>query len=307
MDNVLDVLVIGSGPAGLCAGIYAKRAGLSCAVAEIMPMGGGQIMNTGEVENYLGFSLIDGFELAMKFNEHAQSADVKMLNTQIISVKKQDDVFVSTTANGDEILSKTLIACTGAVSKKLGVKGEAEFTGKGVGYCAHCDGAFYRNKTTVVVGGGDTGITSALYLANLCEKVYVVHRRDELRGASVLAEKLNEKENIEILYNTTLQEIKGEEKVTGVVLENVINKTQTELNTDGVFIAIGITPVNDLFKDLAEIDNGGFIIADETCKTSLSGFFVAGDLRTKPLRQVVTAVADGANAVYSAEEYLREL
>lgn len=307
MDNILDVLVIGSGPAGLCAGIYAKRAGLDCAVTEIMPMGGGQIMNTGEVENYLGFASVEGFELAMKFNEHAQSADVKMLNTQIISLKKQDNIFIATTANGEEICAKTVIACTGAVSKKLGVKGEAEFTGKGVGYCAHCDGAFYRNKTTVVIGGGDTAVTSALYLANLCQKVYIAHRRDEFKSAKSLVDKLNEKDNIEIIYNATLQEIKGEEKVSGVVLENIIDKTQTEISTDGVFIAIGVSPVNELFKDFVNTDNGGFIVADETCKTSLEGLFVAGDLRSKPLRQVVTAVADGANAVYSAEEYLREL
>ncbi len=307
MDNILDVLIIGSGPAGLCAGIYAQRAGLNCAVAETMPMGGGQITNTGDVENYLGFSSIGGFDLAMKFTEHAQEAEVKMLNAQIVSVIKEDDVFCSNLQNGDKIYSKAVIASTGAVSKKLGVKGEAEFTGKGVGYCAHCDGAFYRNKTTVVVGGGDTGITSALYLANLCEKVYLIHRRDELRGAKILSEKLTSKENVEIIYNTTLKEVKGEQKVSSVVLENVLDKTQTEINTDGVFIAIGIAPVNDLFKDLATTDESGFIVANEDCKTSLDGLFVAGDLRTKPLRQIVTAVADGANAVYSAEEYLREL
>lgn len=307
MDNILDVLVIGSGPAGLCAGVYAQRAGLDCVVTETMPMGGGQITNTGDVENYLGFSMINGFELAMKFSEHAEEAEVKVINAKINAVEKQDNIFCSTLENGDKIYSKAVIACTGAVNKKLGAKGEVEYTGRGVGYCAHCDGAFYRNKTTVVVGGGDTGITSALYLSNICKKVYVVHRRDELRGAKILCEKLLEKDNVEVVYNTTVNEIKGEQKVSSVVLENVLDKTQTEINTDGVFVAIGITPVNDLFKDLAETDNSGFIVADESCRTSLDGLYVAGDLRTKPLRQVVTAVADGANAVYSVEEYLREL
>ena len=307
MDNVLDVLVIGSGPAGLCAGVYAERAGLNCVVTEAMPMGGGQITTTGDVENYLGFSMINGFELAMKFSEHAEKSEVKVMNATISSVEKQDNIFCSTLDNGNKIYSKAVIACTGAVNKKLGAKGEMEFTGRGVGYCAHCDGAFYRNKTTVVVGGGDTGITSALYLSNICKKVYVVHRRDELRGAKSLCEKLLEKENVEVVYNTTVNEIKGGIKVESVVLENVTDNTTTEISTDGVFVAIGITPVNALFKDLVETDNSGFIVADESCKTSFDGFYVAGDLRTKPLRQIVTAVADGANAVYSVEEYLREL
>lgn len=307
MDNILDVLVIGLGPAGLCAGVYAERAGLKCVVTESMPMGGGQITTTGDVENYLGFSMISGFELAMKFSEHAEKSEVKVINATISSVEKQDNIFCSTLENGEKIYSKTVIACTGAVNKKLGAKGEMDFTGRGVGYCAHCDGAFYRNKTTVVIGGGDRGVTNALYLSNICKKVYVVHRRDELRGAKTLCQKLLEKDNVEVVYNSTVSEIKGGIKVESVVLENINDNTKTEISTDGVFVAIGITPANQLFKDLVETDNSGFIVADESCKTSLDGFYVAGDLRTKPLRQIVTAVADGANAVYSVEEYLREL
>lgn len=306
LNENLDVCIIGSGPAGLSASVYAGRAGLKHCIYEKFPMSGGQIVNTGEVENYLGFSSIGGFDLAQKFYEHAENAGGSFKTESVKSVAKNNGLFEIISENGEQVYSKTVIAATGAKSKALGVKGEVEFTGRGVSYCAHCDGAFYRNKTAVVVGGGDTAVSDALYLSNLCKQVIVVHRRDEFRAAKSLLDKLEVKENVKILRNFVLTEIKGETKAESVILKNVKNNETQEFLTDGVFIAVGVSPQNELFKDIAQVDQAGFLTAGEDCKTSLDGLFVAGDLRAKPLKQIVTAVSDGANAVYSAEKYLRE-
>ncbi|MCI7084644.1 FAD-dependent oxidoreductase [bacterium] len=305
VEVIKDIAVIGGGPAGLCAGLYAVRAGLSCVLYEKYPLSGGQIINTGEIENYLGIPSADGFSLADVFSRHTQNAGVTIVNKEIVSVKKSDGIFTIGFTDGAEEKFRTVIAATGAVSRHLGVPGEEKLTAKGVSYCAHCDGAFYRGKTAVVIGGGDTALTDALYLSNLCKKVYVVHRRESFRGANLLVNRLMQKENVELVLNSRVTEINGENTVSSVTVESVADGAVTEIKTDGVFIAVGITPVNGLFKNLAEVDDAGFIKAGENCKTSLSGLFAAGDLRTKPLRQIVTAVADGANAVHSAEEYLR--
>lgn len=305
-EKTLDTAIIGAGPAGLCAAVYASRAGLEYRIFEKAPVSGGQIINTGEVENYPGFVSIDGFELSQRLYGHALKAGAKIEYGEISKISKADGIF-NLEIGGEKILSKTVIAATGAVSKRLGVKGEAGLIGKGVSYCAHCDGAFYKGKTAAVIGGGDTAIGDGLYLANICKKVYVVHRRGEFRAAGSLLNRLKKCENVEIITRSVVREIRGEEKVTSVLLENTLDKGQRELALDGVFIAVGAEPQGGLFKDLAETEGAGFIIAGEDCKTSMPGLFAAGDLRTKPLRQIVTAVADGANAVHSAEIYLREL
>ncbi|MGN1467617.1 MAG: thioredoxin-disulfide reductase [Ruminococcus sp.] len=306
-DKILDSVIIGTGPAGLSAAVYAERAGLDFRIFEKFPMSGGQIVNTGEVENYLGFSSIGGFELSQRFYEHSLAVGVKIENAEITAVKKNEGIFEIESLSGESFYSKTVIAATGAVSKKLNVPGEAEFTGKGVSYCAHCDGAFYKGKKAAVIGGGDTAVCDAIYLSNICSKVYVIIRRDAFRAAESLVKKLKSLSNVQIIQNSIIKEIKGQQKLTSIVLENVSDKKETTLDADGVFIAVGITPVSELFKDTAKTDRAGFICADEDCKTSLSGLFAAGDVRTKPLRQIVTAVADGANAVYSAEKYIREM
>lgn len=306
INQISDVCIIGSGPAGLSASVYASRAGLKHVVYEKFPMSGGQIVNTGDVENYLGFSSVGGFDLAQKFHEHAVNAGGNFKTEAIKSIFKNNGVFEVASEKGEIEYFKTVIAATGAKSKTLGAKGEAEFTGKGVSYCAHCDGAFYRNKTAVVVGGGDTAVSDALYLSNLCKQVIVVHRRDEFRAVKSLVNKLEAKENVKIIRGFVLVEIKGDTKAESVILKSVKNNETQEFLTDGVFIAVGVSPVNELFKDIAETNEAGFLIANEDCKTSLEGLFVAGDLRAKPLKQIVTAVADGANAIYSAEKYLRE-
>lgn len=305
-DKLLDTVIIGTGPAGLSASVYAQRAGLDFRVFEKFPMSGGQIVNTTEVENYLGYSSIDGFELSQKFYNHATNTGAKIETGAINSVVKNDGFFQIVKEDGEKLFSKTVIAATGVISKKLGVTGESDFVGKGVSYCAHCDGAFYKDKTVAVIGGGDTALTDALYLANLCKKVYVIHRRDEFRGAKSLTEKLKSKENVQIIWNSVLKEIEGQKKVSSITVENVLDKTTSNVQLEGVFIAVGVVAVNEPFKNLAQTDKSGFIVADESCKTSLNGLFVAGDLRSKNLRQIVTAVSDGANAVYSAEKYLRE-
>ncbi len=306
INEASDVCIIGSGPAGLCASVYAGRAGLKHVIYEKFPMCGGQIVNTGDVENYPGFSSVGGFELAQKFYEHAVSAGGSFRSETVKSVIKNNGIFEITSENGKTTYSKTVIAATGAKSKTLGAKGEIEFTGKGVSYCAHCDGAFYRNKTAVVVGGGDTAVSDALYLSNLCKQVIVVHRRDGFRAAKSLVDKLESKENVKIIRGFVLSEIKGDTKAESVILKRVKNNETQEFLTDGIFIAVGASPENALFKDIVKTDEAGFITANEDCITSLEGLFVAGDLRTKPLRQIVTAVSDGANAIYSAEKYLRE-
>ncbi len=306
INEIMDVCIIGSGPAGLSASVYAGRAGLKHVIYEKFPMSGGQIVNTGDVENYLGFTSIGGFDLALKFYEHAVKAGGIFKNETVKSISKSNGIFEIISEKGKTEYFKTVIAATGAKSKTLGARGEAEFTGKGVSYCAHCDGAFYRNQTAVVVGGGDTAVSDALFLSNLCRQVIVVHRRDEFRAAKSLVNKLETKENVKILRGFVLNEIKGDTKAQSVILKSVTNNETQEFLTDGVFIAVGVSPVNELFKDIAETDEAGFLTANEDCKTSLDGLFVAGDLRAKPLRQIVTAVSDGANAVYSAEKYLRE-
>lgn len=298
-----DLIIIGSGPAGLSAAVYAKRAGLDLLVLEKNPMSGGQILNTYEVDNYLGLPGINGFDMGTVFREHADKLGVSFREAQAVEILDKGDCKIIRTEK-EELETGSVILATGAHHALLGVPGEEELSGAGVSYCATCDGAFFRGKTAAVVGGGDVALEDAIYLSRTCKKVYLIHRRDELRGAKILQEELKGKENVEILYSHTVKEIRGEDQVEGVLLESTKDGSQRELPLDGVFVAVGIHPDSELVRDLVECDEAGYVLAGEDCATTRPGIFAAGDVRRKPIRQVVTAVADGANAAVSAGAYL---
>ena len=298
-----DVIIIGSGAAGLSAGVYAKRAGLNLLVIEKSPMSGGQILNTYEVDNYLGLPGINGFDMGMKFREHADKLEVPFLDAEVLEIKDLGDKKIVKTSK-EELETKSIILATGAHHALLGVPGEAELSGMGVSYCATCDGAFFRKKVVAVVGGGDVALEDAIYLARTSAKVYLIHRRDELRGTKVLQEELMAKENVEILYSHVVKEICGEDNVEKLLLEDVKTGEKKELPVNGVFIAVGIHPDSELVAGLADRDPAGYVLAGEDCVTSCPGIFAAGDVRKKPIRQVVTAVADGANAATSAGAFV---
>ena len=297
-----DLIIIGSGPAGLSAAVYGKRAGLNLLVIEEKPMSGGQVLNTYEVDNYLGLPGMNGFDMGMEFRKHADKLGAEFKEATVTKVEDKGDhklVHVS-----DEVLeTRTVLLATGAEHAKLGVPGEEELSGMGVSYCATCDGAFFRGRTVAVVGGGDVAIEDAIYLARTCEKVYLIHRRDELRGAMILQEELKELPNVEILYHHVVTEIQGEDMVENLQIKNVLSGEEKDLPVSGVFVAVGIHPNTELLKDLASMDDGGYVLAGEDGTTERPGLFVAGDIRKKPLRQIVTAVADGANAAVSAGNY----
>lgn len=297
---MLDVLIIGSGPAGLSAAIYTKRASLNVLVVEKMYYGTGQVAESSQVDNYLGFAGINGYELGMKFREHAVQLGVEFKSSEAESFEKTEVSWKVLFKNGEVIETKTVIYAAGARHRHLGVEGEEAFSGKGVSYCATCDGAFFKKKVTVVVGGGNTAMDDALYLSELCSKVYLVHRRKEFRGSAKTLEKIRGKDNIEVVIEAKVAKIIGESSVTEVVLED-----GRRIQTDAVFIAVGMEPQSEEIKGVVKLDSYGYVVADETGKTSAEGFFVAGDVRTKVFRQLVTAVSDGANAANSVTEYLR--
>lgn len=305
-NMIYDVVIAGSGPAGLAAAVYASRAELNALVIEKNYMSGGQIINTYEVDNYPGFPGINGFDLAMKFHEHAVKLGAHFTTDEIDSVKKENGLWVLTGKNA-VYKAHTVLAACGAHHRKLGIPGEEEFAGKGVSYCATCDGAFYRDKTTAVIGGGDVAAEDAIFLARMCRKVYLVHRRDELRAAKSLQKKLMELPNVEILWNKVPDEIVGSQTVEKIYLSDTESGEQFDYDVDGVFVAVGITPDSQAFADIAETDAQGYLKAGEDCITSAAGLFAAGDIRTKPLRQILTAAADGANAITSIEKYLNQL
>ncbi len=302
MSKIYDVVIIGSGPAGLAAAIYAKRAELETVVIEKEMASGGQVLNTYEVDNYPGLPGINGYDLGMKFREHADKLGAEFVTDDVARVEKDDDLF-TVVCEEESYTTRTVIISTGASHKKLGVPGEEELTGMGVSYCATCDGAFFRNKVTAVVGGGDVAIEDAIFLARLCKKVYLIHRRDELRGAKTLQSQLFALDNVEVLWDTVVEQINGEEQVESLTIRNVKTEEKRSLEVDGVFLAVGIDPQSRAFDGLVEMDHG-YVKAGEDCETSVPGIFAAGDVRTKQLRQVSTAVADGANAITSVERYL---
>lgn len=296
-----DVLIIGSGPAGLSAAVYAKRANLDVLVAEKIYCGTGQVAESNQVDNYLGLSGINGYELGEKFREHAVGLGVEFKDGEAEQFQRESGIWKVTFKNGDVVEAKTVIYAAGAIHRHLNIPGENELAGRGVSYCATCDGAFFRGKATVVIGGGDTALDDALYLSDISSKVYLVHRRDEFRGSAKAVARLKEKDNVEFVLSAKPAKVVGEDKVTGLQLED--GRT---LDVEGVFIAVGMVPVTEPVKDVVELDQSGYIVAGETGKTSTEGFFAAGDVRTKALRQVITAVADGANAATLAEQYLKQ-
>ena len=304
MGEIYDTVIIGSGPAGLAAAIYAERAELNAIVIEKNVVSGGQVLTTYEVDNYPGVQGIGGYDLGMKFREHADSLGAEFVEDEVVRVET-DGAVKKVVCTGNTYETKTVIIATGASHRKLGVPGEEELAGMGVSYCATCDGAFFRGKTTAVIGGGDVAIEDAIFLARLCKKVYVVHRRDELRGAKSLQKKLFSLENVELVWDSIPERIEGENKVEKLVVSNVKTKETRELELQGVFVAVGINPNSAPFEGLVEMENG-YIKAGEDCATSCPGIFAAGDVRTKGLRQIVTAVSDGANAITSVERYLTE-
>ena len=305
MNHVYDTVIIGAGPAGCSAALYASRAGLDTAVIEKYAPGG-QMALTGDIDNYPGFEEgIDGFTLGVKMHKSAERFGITTIYGEITDVDFSDKIKKLTTSSG-EILAKTVIIASGAKSRELGVPNEKNLIGRGVHYCAHCDGNFYRNKTVVVVGGGNSAAADALYLSRLAKKVYLVHRRDTLRATKIYHEPLMKAENVEFLWNSTVEEFITELRVTGVKIKNTVNDEVTDIMCDGVFVSIGRDPATEFLKGKLDLDGNGYIIADETTRTSIDGVFAAGDVRTKALRQVVTAVADGAVAVHFAEEYLNE-
>lgn len=299
---MLDVVVIGAGPAGLSAAIYAKRAGFSVLVIEKAPMSGGQIVSTYEVDNYPGLQGINGFDMGMKFREHAEYMGAEFMEGEVQQLRLEGEIKEVVTENA-VYQARAVIIAVGATHAKLGVLGEEELIGKGVSYCATCDGAFFRNRVTAVVGGGDVAVEDAVFLARFCKKVYVIHRRDSLRAAEILQKKLFSLPNIEMIWDTAVEKINGLEQVESIQIVNKKTGLQKTLPVDGVFIAVGILPQSEKFADLVKTDEKGYFVAGEDCCTNIEGVFAAGDARTKKLRQVVTAVADGANAVASVQEY----
>lgn len=305
MENkeIYDVVIIGSGPSGITAGIYAQRAKLKSIIIEKQYMSGGQVLNTYEVDNYPGLPEINGFDMGVKFKEHAQKLGAEFITDEVIELNVMDKI-KEVKCKKNSYLTKTIIIATGAEHKLLEVDGEKELFGKGVTYCATCDGAFYKEQVVAVVGGGDTALEDAIFLSRLCKKVYLIHRRDEFRGIKLLQEKIFSTPNIEVVWDTVISKINGEKEVTSITVENVKEKNSYDINVNGIFIAIGIVPNSNIFEKHLKLDQGNYIIANEDCKTSVDGVFVAGDVRTKALRQIVTAVSDGANAITSVEKYL---
>ncbi|MDO5100882.1 MAG: thioredoxin-disulfide reductase [Eubacteriales bacterium] len=304
---VYDVIVAGGGPAGMTAVIYAQRAMLKTLVIEKNYMSGGQIINTYEVDNYPGLPGINGFDLAMQVEAHAKKLGADIVNAEIETIRVNEESGLKEVVTSEGVYqAKTVIICLGAAHRHIGVPGEAEFGGKGVSYCATCDGAFYRDKTVVVVGGGDVAIEDAIFLARQSKKVYVVHRRDALRATKVLQEALFALPNVEMVWDSAVAEIKGEAQVSSVVINNLKDDSQREIETDGVFIAIGLDPVTAAVKDTVTLNSQGYIVAGEDTKTNVPGIFAAGDIRTTPLRQIITAMADGAVAVSQVQNYLTE-
>lgn len=306
-EKIFDLIILGGGPAGLNAALYAKRGGIDVAIVDISSVGG-QPVNYLEIENYLGFPTIQGWELAEKFEQHIDKFNIqKFQNEEIQNVDLISTIKTVQTLK-NKYLAKTIIIATGASPKKLGIRGEDEYIGKGVSYCAVCDGAFYKNKTVVVIGGGNAAVEEGIYLTKFAEKVYIMHRRDELRADKIIQERAFDNEKIEFVFDSVPLEIVGDSrKVNLIQYKNVKTGEIKTLNVDGVFPYIGFSPNTEFFNAQLVQDEFGFIRVDENMRTSEVGVFAAGDVRRTPLRQVITAVADGAVAGMSAVKYLEEV
>lgn len=305
MEHIYDIIIIGGGPAGYTAALYAARAGLDTVLLERMSAGG-QMTLTGDIDNYPGFDEgIDGFTLGMKMQQGAEKYGAKTEYAEAETVDFSGEIKKIKTYAGD-FYGKSVVIASGANPRELGIENEKELIGRGVHYCAHCDGRFYKDKTVAVVGGGNSAAADALYLSRLAKKVYLVHRRDTLRATKIYHEPLMKAENVEFLWNSEIDGFIAENRVSGITVKDVISGNKTEIECDGVFVSIGRKPATEFLEGAVELDLNGYIVAGESTKTNVKGVFAVGDVRTKALRQVVTAVADGAVAVHYAEEYLAE-
>ncbi len=298
MEILYDVIIIGGGPAGYASALYSARAGLNALVLEKF-YAGGQMATTNNIENYPGFdSGVDGFELAEKMKAQAEKFGAKTELKEVVSADLNGEIKVIKTLNA-EYKAKNVIISTGANPRELTTSSNKAFSGKGVHYCATCDGFFYKNKTAIVVGGGDTAVTDAIYLSKIAKTVYLVHRRDSLRATKINQEELKTLNNVTVFYNSVVYEVLESSAFNGVVLENVKTKEKSEILADGIFVAIGRVPATEFLNGAVKLDENGYILAGEDCKTNINGVYAVGDVRAKKLRQIVTAVADGANAVES--------
>lgn len=303
---MLDVVILGAGPAGLGAAIYAARAGLDLTVIDRSPVSGGQVLTTYEVDNYLGLPGLSGGELSEKFRAHADKLEVPFVTAGVTSIENLEDKKLVHTDHGD-FEAKAVVFAMGASHAMLGVEGEMKLAGMGVSYCATCDGAFFRKRTVAVVGGGDVAVEDAIFLAGICKKVYLIHRRDTLRAAQSLQKKLLSLPNVEVVWDSEVKKIDGEEMVENISVYNNKTAETSQLEVNGIFIAVGIIPNTELLKGMVDMDEKGYVLADETGKTSAPGIFVAGDVRRKPMRQIITAVADGANVINAIQNYFIEM
>lgn len=297
-----DIIIIGAGTAGLTAAIYGVRAGKSVLVFEGESYGG-QIIYTPEVENYPGIKNISGYMFANNLYEQASSLGGEFSFEKVIKIEEKNDIKIVYTEDSS-FECKTIIIATGAKYRNLGVLNEEKFIGSGISYCATCDGAFYRDKNVAVIGGGNTALEDALFLSNFCTKVYLVHRRDQFRGEQAIVDKLKTKDNVEFVFDSVVTDLIGDEFISGITIKNLKKEENSNLIVDGIFVAVGQLPQNQIFKQLIELDASEYIIAGEDCKTNIKGIFTAGDCRTKTLRQLTTAASDGAIAATSACEYI---
>ncbi|WP_442870315.1 thioredoxin-disulfide reductase [Acutalibacter sp. 1XD8-36] len=296
-------MIIGGGPAGYTAALYGARAGLTVGLIEKLAPGG-QMGKTDMVDNYPGFpDGINGFELAMNMKAGAERFGARTISAQVTGLELSGDVKTLRTPKED-YKARTVILATGAQPRELGIPNERELRGRGVSYCATCDGMFYKGKTVAVVGGGNTAVADALYLSRICEKIYLIHRRDKLRAPQVQQQNLEKAGNVEFIWNSVVKELRFEQRLTGLTVGHKETGGLRELECAGVFIAVGQVPETELFKDQVELDSSGYVVAGEDCRTSIPGVFAAGDLRAKPLRQIVTAASDGAVAATAAQEFL---
>ena len=306
MPHIYDTLIIGGGPAGYTAALYATRAGLDTAILERMSPGG-QMALTDIIDNYPGFPEgVDGIMLGMNMQMQAERFGAKTLYEDVVAVDFTDPAVKVVQTASNAYHARTVIVATGANPRELGLPNERALTGKGVHYCAHCDGRFYKGKTVAVVGGGNSAVADALYLSRVTDKVYVIHRRDSLRATKIYHDPLMKAENVEFVWDSAVSEILSDGRVTGVNVKNLKDGSEREINFSGLFVSIGRKPATDFLAGILELDEYGYIVADESTRTSVPGVFAVGDVRTKALRQVVTAVADGATAIHYAEEFLSE-
>lgn len=303
-ETMYDLIIVGGGPAGLTAGMYAKRAALNTVLVE-KGVFGGQVAITKEVENYPGYKEIGGFELCEKFLEHAKEYDLEIRETEVVSTEPGIDYHSVHLADGSVLKTHAVILAAGGTSKKLQAPGEEENFGKGVSYCATCDGFFFRNQEVAVIGGGDTALEDALYLAKITSKVYLIHRRDEFRGSRILQQRVFADPNIEILYSTVVSSIDSDPSgVTGLSLKSTKDESTSEISINGVFIFVGFSPNNQLVPAGITLSTTGYVVTDEKCETDIAGIFAVGDLREKYANQIVLAAADGCTAALAAAHYI---